>query len=154
MRLTEQTRYAVRVVAYCAAHHPERVRAHEIADALGLTEFTVFKLLKTARDANLLDTTRGRQGGIRLGFDPALMSVGQIVRAFEPRFQQCGPAALFGTDDGGLEPYDFSTSEAFGRGVNAFLGELDTIRITDLLAREEMRGGTPPATESHAGDDR
>ena len=141
MRLTEQTRYAVRVVAYCAARYPDRVRASEIAEALGLTEFTVFKLLKTARKANLLETTRGRQGGITLGFDPELMSVGLVVRAFEPRFQHCEPSVLMASETAETEsePFDLSTNEAIGRGVNAFLDELDSIRISDILDREVRR---------------
>lgn len=119
--------------------HPQLARVSEIAEALDLTEYTVFKLLKTARQSNLLVSSRGRGGGIRLGFDPELMSVGHVVRAFEPRFQKCEPAMSMAIADSPIEEFDLSANEAIGRGLNAFLNELDSIRITDLLDREVTR---------------
>ncbi len=133
MRLTEQTRYALRVIAFCAARHPDVVRVSDVAEASGLTDYTVFKLLKTARQAGLLMSTRGRGGGIQLGFNPAVMSVGLVVRAFEPRFQKCDPASRMVEDEVFNDPIDRNTNEAIGRGFNAFLRELDSIRIADLL---------------------
>ena len=133
MRLTEQTRYALRVMAFCAARHPDVVRVGDVASATGLTDYTVFKLLKTARQAGLLVSTRGRSGGIQLGFDPALMSVGYVVRVFEPKFRKCDPANLLAEEDGFDDPIDHRTNEAIGRGFSAFLRELDAIHISDLL---------------------
>lgn len=141
MRLTEQTRYALRVMAACAASHPDMVRVSSVAKATGLTDYTVFKLLKIATRAGLVVTARGRHGGIHLGLDPQFISVGFVVRVFEPRFQDCGPAAQFAGDPDLPDPIEQHTDQALGRGFNAFLAELDTISIRSLLDGIEDRPG-------------
>ena len=133
MRLTEQTRYALRVMATCARSHPDIVRVADVATDTGLTEFTVFKLLKIATKAGLIVTTRGRNGGIHLGIDPKLISVGYVVRVFEPRFRDCAPAVLINSDIKVFDTIEMNTARAIGLGYNAFLAELDRISILSLL---------------------
>ena len=133
MRLTEQTRYALRVLAYCAQFHPKIVRVGEIAQATGLTEYTIFKLLKVATKSGLIVSTRGRSGGIHLGISPDVLTVGFVVRAFEPRFQKCGPADLFDDVSDNDDIIDQNANAAIGRGFNVFIRELDTIHISDML---------------------
>jgi len=132
MRLTEQTSYALRVVTACALRYPETARVAELAEESGITEFTIFKLLKVATKAGLIVSTRGRGGGIRLAVSPAEVSVGQVIRAYEPRFQDCGPVAqMLAPED--INPIDQKVSHMLGRGYAAFLAELDTIPIARLL---------------------
>ena len=138
MRLTEQTRYALRVMAYCAQFHPKIVRVSEIAQATGLTEYTIFKLLKVATKAGLTVSTRGRSGGIHLGLSPDVLSVGYVVRVFEPRFQKCGPADMFDDVSDNDDMIDQNANAAIGRGFNAFIGELDQIHISDMLKGVEQ----------------
>lgn len=140
MRLTEQTRYALRVMATCAMSHPDIVRVADIAQATGLTEFTVFKLLKIATKTGLIVSTRGRRGGIHLRIDPRFITVGYVIRKFEPRFQECAPAAQMHCRDDDVDRLEVRTNQAIGQGYNAFLKELDMISIQSLL---EGRGLAP-----------
>lgn len=153
MRLTEQTRYALRVMAYCAHRHPHILRVSEVAEATHLTEYTIFKLLKIATKAGLIMTTRGRSGGIQLGISPELITIGVVVRVFEPRFQKCGPADMFDNFDSTAEDDDILDQNAnavIGRGFNAFISELDTIRLTEMLQGMEPEG----AAQADASGDR
>ena len=65
MRLTEQTRYALHVLAYCAARHPALAKVAAIAAGTAITEQNIFKLIKTLTKAGLVQTIRGPHGGVR-----------------------------------------------------------------------------------------
>jgi DNA-binding IscR family transcriptional regulator len=45
MRLTEQSRYALRVLAHCAERHPALAKVATIAAVTGITEQNIFKLI-------------------------------------------------------------------------------------------------------------
>src|SRR2546421_7724552 len=91
MRLTEQSRYALRVLAHCAERHPALAKVATIAAVTGITEQNIFKLIKTLTKAGLVQTIRGPHGGVRLAMAPGAIRVGQVIRATEPRFKACGP---------------------------------------------------------------
>ena len=91
MRLTEQSRYALRVLAHCAERHPALAKVATIAAVTGITEQNIFKLIKTLTKAGLVQTIRGPHGGVRLAMMPGAIRVGQVIRAIEPRFKACGP---------------------------------------------------------------
>ncbi|MEM8663174.1 MAG: Rrf2 family transcriptional regulator [Pseudomonadota bacterium] len=134
MRLTEQTRYALRVLAYCAAHHPSVVQVHTVAQSIGLTEFTIFKLLRVATKAGLINTVRGRHGGIQLAQPPEAISIGIVVRAFEPRFNACAPAEKMAVDEGEtVDPTPLKVDRALGLGIAAFFRALDEMTVADLV---------------------
>src|SRR2546421_13009145 len=91
MRLTEQSRYALRVLANCAERHPALAKVATIAKVTGITEQNIFKLIKTLTKAGLVQTIREPHGGVRLAMAPGAIRVGQVIRAIEPRFKACGP---------------------------------------------------------------
>ncbi|WP_108659781.1 RrF2 family transcriptional regulator [Acuticoccus kandeliae] len=137
MRLTEQTRHALRVLAECASQHPNLVQVGAIAQSTQLTEYTIFKLLKTATRADLIVTVRGRNGGIRLAREPQLTSLGSVVRTFEPRFRDCAPAELLTIESAQNDIVERNLNRALGHGFRAFLTALDQVTIVDLL-REDI----------------
>ncbi len=91
MRLTEQSRYALRVLAHCAERHPALAKVATIAAITGITEQNIFKLIKVLAKAGFVETIRGPHGGVRLAMAPKAIRVGQVIRAIEPRFKACGP---------------------------------------------------------------
>ena len=136
MRLTEQTRYAVRVLAACAQVHPEVVAVKKVAADTGLTEFTIFKLLKTATRAGLVASVRGRNGGIRLAMEPDHLTLGSVVRAYELRFQECRPAQELLAEGFERDQVDRKLNGMIGQGFAAFLQTMDNMTIADLLTEE------------------
>ena len=143
MKLTEQTSYALRVFAACAEVYPNITKVAEIAAATGITEFNIFKLLKVATKHDLIISIRGPAGGIKLSRAPDQMFVGQVIRVFEPRFQDCGPAGLLtvGTDP---DAFTEQVNQILGRGYRSFLRELDRVSLMDLLSN-------PPPSISEGG---
>src|SRR2546423_12818078 len=120
MRLTEQSRYALRVLAHCAERHPALAKVATIATVTGITEQNIFKLIKTLAKAGLVETIRGPHGGVRLATAPGAIRVGQVIRAVEPRFQECGPLGLM-LSDAPVSEVERELDRAIGRGIAAFM---------------------------------
>ena len=134
MRLTEHSRYALRVLAYCAEHHPQLAKVAEISHDTGITEQNIFKLIKTLAKTGFLQTVRGPHGGVRLAVAPSAIPVGQVIRAVEPRFQACGPLDRMLSEEP-VSPVECALDRAIGRGLAAFIETLDQTSIASLVAR-------------------
>lgn len=144
MRLTEQTRYALRVLTCCAEHDPDLVQVAAVAHETGLTDHTIYKLLKIATKEGIVRSARGRNGGIRLARRPAEITVGTVVRVFEPRFRACGPAVLIASHAAQTSA-DVRLEHALGAGVRAFLAAYDGMTLADLAGSPDP-GDPAPST--------
>lgn len=150
MRFTEQTRYALQVLTYCSERHPELVQVAAIAADKGMTEHTIYKLLKIATKGGVVTSTRGRGGGIRLSRPPSEITVGSVMRLFEPRFQECTPAAIM-TDPPRGEA-DKRLDAALGLGIRTVLDTYDRLTLADLAASPApaeagLKGSDRPPTD-------
>ena len=134
MRLTEQSRYALRVLAHCAEHHPQVTKVAEISRATGITEQNIFKLIKTLAKTGFLETIRGPHGGVHLAVPPDAIRVGQVIRAIEPRFKACGPLDQI-MSDAPVSAVERELDRAIGRGIAAFMEALDKTSIAALVAK-------------------
>ena len=131
MRLTKQTNYAVRMLMYCAANDGRLSRVPEIARAYGVSELFLFKILQPLTKAGLVETVRGRNGGVRLGraadritlFDVVKVTEDSFAMAecFEDRVAEC-PLV----DSCGL-------NSALRKALNAFFDVLADYTIEDLV---------------------
>jgi Rrf2 family protein len=134
MRLTEQSRYAVRVLAHCAARHPALAKVAAIAAETGITEQNIFKLIKTLAKAGFVETNRGPHGGVRLAKAPNAIRVGQVIRAIEPRFKACGPMDAMLSEEP-VSAVERELDRTIGRGIAAFMEALDETSIAMLVAK-------------------
>ena len=134
MRLTEQSRYALRVLAHCAERHPALAKVATIAAVTGITEQNIFKLIKTLTKAGLVQTIRGPHGGVRLARAPGAIRVGQVIRAIEPRFKACSPLDRM-MSDAPVSAVERELDRTIGRGIAAFMAKLDETSIAALVAK-------------------
>lgn len=86
MRLTKQTTYAVRALIYCAVNTGQLARVSEIADAFSMSEAFLFKLIKPLVDNGMLETVRGRNGGVRLARGASDITLYDVVSVTEDNF--------------------------------------------------------------------
>jgi Rrf2 family nitric oxide-sensitive transcriptional repressor len=95
MRLSEYTDYTLRVLMYCAAHRDRLVTIGELAEQHGLSKNHLMKVVNDLARQGLLETTRGRGGGLRLLAEPETIRIGDVVRATETDFRlvECFDAA-------------------------------------------------------------
>ena len=87
MRLAEYTDYTLRVLMYCAARPQQLVTISELADHHGVSRNHLMKIVTDLGRLGMLETTRGRGGGLRLLKDPAQVRIGDVVRASETDFR-------------------------------------------------------------------
>jgi Rrf2 family nitric oxide-sensitive transcriptional repressor len=118
MRLAEYTDYTLRVLMYCAANTDRRVTIRELAERHRVSRNHLMKIVNDLARQGVLETTRGRGGGLRLLLPPADIRVGDVVRrsetdfrlveCFDPATNACSLAPscrLKGVLDGALSAY-------------------------------------------------
>lgn len=86
MRLTTYTDYSLRTLLYLALHRKELLTIQEIADFHQISKNHLTKVVHHLGKLGLIETVRGRHGGIRLGLDPSDINLGAVVRATETDF--------------------------------------------------------------------
>lgn len=88
MKLTSWTDYSLRVLMYCAASQgrAEPVTITEIADAHDISRSHLTKIVVELSNQGLLETTRGRGGGLRLLKPATDIALGAVVRNTETDF--------------------------------------------------------------------
>jgi len=130
MRLTTLTDYALRLLMH-VAQHPERLcTIAEVAQTYQISQPHLMKITHLLGQRGWLETTRGKNGGIRLAMAPEQINLGAVVRDTEHDFElvecfaegnsctlsgQCGLTAIF---NGALQD---------------FLRHLDNYTLADVL---------------------
>ena len=64
MRMTLHTDYALRMLIYVASRRDGVCTVSDVAQEYGLSRNHLLKVAQTLRDLELIETTRGRAGGI------------------------------------------------------------------------------------------
>ena len=87
LRISRLTDYGTLVLAYLSSQPDAPVSASEVAAETGLALPTVSKLLKSLAKADLVQSTRGAQGGYRLARPASEISAAEIIDALEGPLQ-------------------------------------------------------------------
>jgi Rrf2 family iron-responsive transcriptional regulator len=133
MRLTRQSSYAIRTLMYCAVNEPELSRVADIAKAHGMSELFLFKLIKPLVEAGLIETVRGRHGGIRLGRPAAEITLLDTIKLTEENFAM---AECFEGGDVSCPLVDAcDLNAALREALGAFFNVLESYTIADLAEK-------------------
>ena len=131
MRLTRQTNYAIRMLMYCAANSDELSRVADVARSYSVSELFLFKILQPLVSAGIVETVRGRNGGIRLARPAADISLLEVVRVTEESFAM---AECFENDEADCPLVDScSLNSALREALGAFFNVLARYSIQDLV---------------------
>ena len=131
MRLTRQTNYAIRMMMYCAASPQKLSRVPEIARAYGVSELFLFKILQPLVEARLMQTVRGRNGGVRLAKPAADITLLDIVTVTEESFAM---AECFESDTAECPLIDHcALNAALRKALGAFFEVLAAHSLADLV---------------------
>lgn len=135
MRLTKQSNYAVRALMYCAINEFKLSRVAEIANAYHISEAFLFKLIKPLVDHGLLESVRGRHGGLRLGRPAEEITLSQVLRVTEDNFAMA-ECFIDGQSDCPLVGIcEYST--ALNGALEAFFEALDNRTIADMVLNKK-----------------
>ena len=131
MRLTRQTSYAIRTLVYCAVNTPGLSRVADIARAHSIYELFLFKLIKPLVENGLIETVRGRKGGIKLGRPAGEITLLDTVKLTEENFAMA--ECFEGGDEVACPLVDnCDLNGALREALNAFFSVLDSYTIADL----------------------
>ncbi len=84
MWLNQRTIDGIRVMAALATRWPRLTKAQDVSDETTITLMNVQKTVNALGQAGLIITERGRRGGMMLSRPASAISIGDIVRVFEP----------------------------------------------------------------------
>jgi len=91
MRVSHRGLYALKALVHLAEGHERGlVKIHEIAEEESIPEKFLEGILVTLKNARLVSSQRGREGGYRLRRAPGEILVGEVMRTMD------GPLAPFG----------------------------------------------------------
>jgi Rrf2 family protein len=136
LKISQRGLYALKALIHLAERWDGGpVSTHEIADREGIPEKFLEAILLTLKNARIVKSRRGREGGYELRRPPAEIVVGDVVRLLD------GPLAPFG-DAAELtrlirtEPRHAGLFDLFLEVRNAAAVILDNTTLADLLERD------------------
>ncbi|WP_110113554.1 Rrf2 family transcriptional regulator [Bacillus sp. CGMCC 1.16541] len=136
MRLTQYTDYSLRVLLYLATYKPDELsNIKEIADAYNISKNHLMKVIHELGKLGLIETIRGRNGGIRLAKSPSDINIGAVVRKTEEDFHivECfnreGNQCI-------LSP-SCKLKNVLHEALQAFIHVLDQYTLADLIQNQD-----------------
>lgn len=149
MRLTNWSDYSLRVLMYCAAcaEREQPATIGEIAEAHAISRSHLTKIVMTLSSMGLLETTRGRGGGLRLLKPAKNIVLGAVIRQTETDFTlvECFDAA----HNNCLLDGRCRLKAAFQAAMKAYLAVLDGVTLADLVAPVPEPSGSKTTHRMH-----
>ena len=140
MRLTTYTDYALRSLIFLGMNRDRLVTIQDIADLHAISKNHLMKVVHQLGVTGMVETVRGRNGGLRLGREPADINLGDVVRRTETDFHM---AECFDPDNVGCA---YSTSctlkGVLGAAIAAYLEVLDDVTLADMLIGVKPQPGS------------
>lgn len=132
MRLSRHSDYALRLLMLLAVRDRSLATIAEIAGTYGISRSHLMKVAQDLTRLGVVESVRGRSGGLRLGRPAAEIRVGAVVRQMEPDltivecFQATGGACR-------VAPA-CRLKHAFAEATRAFIEALDRYSLDDLVS--------------------
>jgi len=134
MKLTSFSDYTLRVLMYLAVNPQRLSTIQEIAGAYGISENHLMKVVHRLARSGLIESVRGKGGGIRLALPPGQIRVGRVVREAEGdgAIVEC----LSAHNNCRIAP-NCKLAGVLVRAFDALYASLDQYTLADLTARPQ-----------------
>ncbi|MGJ9460264.1 Rrf2 family transcriptional regulator [Oceanobacillus sp. CF4.6] len=136
MQLKKYTDYALRILIYTGTKsNTELSSIKEISEVFNISQHHLGKIVFELNKMQLLETVRGRNGGIRLAKPAEEINVGLLVRSLESDFNllECFDKE---TDHCVISPA-CTLKHTLNRALHAFFKVLEDYTIKDLIVNEQ-----------------
>ncbi len=134
MRLTAYTDYTLRTLMYLGLNQDKLVTIHDIAELHNISKNHLMKVVHQLGLSGMVETVRGRHGGLRLNRTPEHINIGEIVRNTESDFYM---AECFNPESNscGYAP-SCTLKGILSSATAAYLAVLDTVTLQDLIKKK------------------
>jgi Rrf2 family protein len=143
LRLSKKSDYALIAMKHLAARPDTSSSAREISESYDIPLELLAKVLQRLVRARLLVSVQGTRGGYRLGRQPQLISVADVIQAVD------GPVTVTACseDDHNCDQYTkCSIRDPLWKIKNRILDSLNTVSVAEMAA--EAEAPPPPPTVS------
>lgn len=132
MQLNSFTDYGLRALILLASlPHGELTSAGEISETFGISRNHMMKIVNRLAQMGLIETIRGKNGGIRLKKCPSDINIGHVIRGTEPlQLLDCS------TDNCHISPA-CRLKGVLADAKKAFLAVLDRYTLDDVIRDNE-----------------
>lgn len=134
MQLTLFSDYSLRLLLYLAVRRDRVVTVSEVSKAYGISKHHLVKVVQGLLNAGLIESVRGRAGGLRLLREPQDINVAAVLQRTEPHnhLVECFDA------QSNTCPIDGACGlkVALLKARKAFFGELEQHTLADFLPRQ------------------
>lgn len=137
MKLTDYTDYTLRTLIFLGLHRDGLVTIQQIADGYGISKNHLMKIVHRLSLDGIVETVRGRSGGVRLKLPPEAIRIGPVVRAAEQDFAL---VECFGRRHSNCTLAPACELKALlHKAMEAFFGVLDERTLADVIGNAEQR---------------
>ncbi len=141
MRLTAYTDYTLRTLIYLGMHRDRLATIQDIAELHGISKNHLMKVAHQLGLSGLVETVRGRNGGLRLRVEPELINIGAVVRHSESDFYM---AECFSPEGSNCQLAPACALKGLLAGATAaYLKVLDGATLAGLIAQQPTPGQRP-----------
>jgi Rrf2 family protein len=141
MKISHRGLYALKALLHLAeAQDRGLVKIHEIAEEEEIPEKFLEGILVTLKNARLVTSERGREGGYRLRRPPAEIQIGEVVRIMDGPLAPLGDAVEL-AHRVRTEPRHPGLFDVFLDVRNAAAAILDHTTLADVLKRDQRLEG-------------
>jgi len=131
MKLTAFSDYTLRVLMYLALDRERLTPVQRIAEAYGVSDNHLMKVVQHLVAQGVVESVRGRGGGIRLAIDPTEIRLGSMLKSTE------SDAPIVDCINGGRTACPIAPvcklTHALIRASDAFYATLDEYTLADLV---------------------
>jgi Rrf2 family nitric oxide-sensitive transcriptional repressor len=140
MRLTSYTDYTLRTIMFLGLNRDRLVTIQEIADLHAISKNHLMKVVYQLGLSGIVETVRGRNGGLRLMREPADINIGALVRETETDFFM---AECFDRASNSCPlTRSCKLKSALSEATQAYLAVLDNVTLESLLTPDPAPAST------------
>ena len=139
MNVSTKSEYGLRALIYLAGGREDRaVPARQIAEKWKVPIKYLEQILKTLKEAGLVEGHVGVAGGYRLKRPASLITAGEVIRALDGRLAPMGCVSAYDYEPCEFEPA-CSLKTLWAKTRAAMLSVLDQTTIADLAVSRDVQ---------------
>jgi len=135
MKLTHYSDLGLRLLMYLALRHDDTITIQEVSIRFDISKNHLVKISHQLTKSGLIESTRGRNGGIRLAMQPESISIEDAIIATEDNFEL---VECFGTDNHCIISEVCKLSGVLDNAREAFFGVLREVSLADLVKNSRL----------------